>query len=538
MSGLDDACRRIDSLLTGTIREMGIPGLAMAITNRERLLGTKTYGVTDTGTKSLVSEQSIFEIGSLGKPFTSIVLLQLVEEGLLELHAPVSDYLPWFEVRSEHPPITVHHLLNHTSGLVRGTDLAPHGLYESWALRFRKTNLAPGEFFWYSNVGYKTLGFLVEYLTGLSLDDAIRQRILEPLGMKETHPAITAEMRALAATGYTSIFDDRPEHTSHALVPAIWTEYATGDGAQASTVSDMAIYLRMLLSRGSTPHGRILSELSFQSMSENGIWTGGDDYAYGLASYSVDGRRYIGHGGGNAGFRSALVVDMEAGLGVIMLLNRMGETDPIVEIAQQALTLVRRAQLGEALPPLPHSPENRHVSDAAEYAGDYHCGEKILKIRIKDSSLWLFHSGETIALEYRTGDDFHANHPDFSLALFQFRRQNGVVVELFHGGDWYTNARYTGPIEFEHPKQWSAFVGHYRARNPELSNFRIVIRKGQLVLLNPWGNTEPLTPLGEAKFRISEYASSPETLQFDAIVNGGALRADFSGCSYYRTFTP
>lgn len=528
----------LDRLALGAMDALGVPGMALAVTDREGLLKTAAYGVADLGTRSPVAADTLFEIGSLGKPFTVIPLLQLHEAGLLDLHAPVSRYLPWFRIDSDFPEITVHHLLNHTSGLPRGTDIAPHGFYESWALRDFRPAAPPGQYFCYSNVGYKTLGFLLERLTGRPLPEVIRERMLMPLGMSSTFPAITADVRGRTATGHASMFDDRPEHHSHPLAPSIWAPFATGDGAQASTVGDMTAYLRLLLNRGWCPAGRLISERSFGLMTENGIWTGGDYYSYGLASYSVAGRRFIGHGGGNAGFRSAMVVDMQAGLGVIMLANRMGETDPLVEFAQAALTAACAALDGTALPPLPEPMASTDIPDADEYAGSYHSAAGTLVLSADAGRLMLRRDGAPVALERRTRDGFYVPHPDFALALLEFGRQEGRVVEVFHGGDWFVREGYTGPGEFHHPPEWDAYVGHYRTRSPELSNFRIAVRKGELTLLNPWGNTEPLTPLGGGSFRIGGDALSPERLAFAAIEDGQALRADYTGCPYYRTFEP
>mgnify|MGYP000132607371 CR=1 FL=1 len=116
--------------------------------------------------------------------------------------------------------------------------------------------------------------------------------------------------------------------------------------------------------------------------------------------------------------------------------------------------------------------------------------------------------------------------------------EEGRVVEAFHGSDWYVGDGYSGPRRFDYPKVWEAYPGHYRTRNPELSNFRVVLRKGTLALIIPWGKTEPLSRLGDGLFRIGEDHRSPETVCFGPVVEGKALRADYSGCHYYRTFTP
>ena len=516
------------------MRAGAIPGMTLAVTNRERTLKVFAYGLSDVASNTPVTAETVFETGSLGKPLTVIPLLQLREAGELDLTAPISRYLPWFEVQSSHAPITVHHLLNHTSGLIRGTDVAPHGLYESWALRELRTNCAPGEYFWYSNLGYKTLGFLLERLCGASLPEVIQSRVLEPLAMNRTYPAIRLGMQGKTATGYTSVYDDRPEHRSHPITPAIWAEAATGDGAQASTAGDMAAYLRLLLNRGLGPNGRLISEESFELMSGHGVWTGGDFYGYGLATYDVDGRTYVGHGGGSAGFRAALVVDMLAGLGVVLLVNRWGDTEPLVEVAQEALTAVRHDMARLEMPPLPAG-DPTIVKNAADYTGTFRSAGRLIDLEARRRKLVMRYKGKSITLENRAPDSFYVAHQDFEMAWLDFVRQRGRVVEAFYAGEWFTKRTLR---RFRYPKAWDAYVGHYRARNPEISNFRIAVRKNTLVLLNPWGNTEPLVPQEAGVFRVGADPRSPETLRFSAIADGQALRVDYSGCPYYRTFAP
>jgi D-alanyl-D-alanine carboxypeptidase len=516
------------------MREGGIPGMTLAVTDRERTLETFARGVSDVASQAPVTPDTLFEIGSLGKPFTAISLLQLREAGELDLTAPVSRYLPWFEVRSP-APITVHHLLNHTSGIVRGTDIATHGLYESWALRELETRIMPGEYFRYSNLGYKTLGFMLERILGESLPSIVRRRILEPLSMSATYAAITLDMLGATATGYMSVYDDRPEHVGQPVVPSVRAEYAAGDGAQASTAGDMARYLRLLLNRGLGPDGRVLSEESFELMTARSVWTGGDYYGYGLATYDVDGRSYIGHGGGNAGYRSAMVVDLAAGLGVVLLANRMGETDPLVDVAQRALTAVRRARDGLPTRRLPRN-NPTSVPNAAEYAGTYRSVDgRSLTLSASRGKLLLRPEGKAVALERRAPDSFYVPHPEFELAWLDFVRRRGRVVGAFHGGEWFTTSR---PRRVKYPPAWDAYLGHYRSRSPELSNYRVAVRRDALVLLNPWGNVEPLVPLEPGLFRIGADERSPETLRFSAIADGKALRADYSGCPYHRTFAP
>ena len=292
------------------------------------------------------------------------------------------------------------------------------------------------------------------------------------------------------------------------------------------------------MNRGQGPNGSVITAESFDLMTATGVWTGGDFYSYGLAYYSVDGRRYIGHGGGNAGFRSALIVDMEAGLGVVLLANRMGETDPLVEVAQTALTAARAVVVGQNLPGQPEGNNPANVPDAGAYSGNYRGTDRAFSIAAESGGLQLRSDGASVLLERRTHDCSYVPHPDFALFLLEFERRDWTVVAAGHGPDWYVNDRYSGLVSFDYPSHWDAYVGHYRARNPELSNFRVGVRKGTLTLFHPWGNTEPLVPVGEADFRIGLDEWSPETLCFSAIANGRSLRADYSGCPYYRAFNP
>jgi CubicO group peptidase (beta-lactamase class C family) len=528
----------VDRYIKQWIQRFNAPGLTVAVTDRARLIWGSTWGRAEVDLQTPVTGDTLFEIGSLGKPLTNIVLLQLREKGQFDLHAPISRYLPWFQVQSEFPPIAAHHLMSQTGGIVQGTGLAPHGLYESWSLRNTRAGAAPGELCSYSNVGYQVLGFLVEKLTGQSLPDAIQQRVLTPLGMDQTSAAITFDSRQRTATGYACRYDDRPEHPSYGLVPSIWSEYGTGDGCQASTAADMARYLRMLLNRGNTPDGPLISEESFGLLTQQVIWTGTDYYGYGLAMYPEDGRFLIGHGGATAGFTSAILLDMEAGLGAVALVNLAGEPDAVLSLLRYVLPAARAVQRQEELPPPPPTRDPSYVDNGNDYAGSYRSGSQTIQFTAGDSQLLLHHDGQLIALETRARDSFYVPQADFALFLLEFQREAGAVVEAFHGGRYYINQRYSGPRTFDYPEVWNAYPGHYRARSPRFSNFRIIIRKGALFLVYAVGTVESLIPLGDALFRIGSDQRLPDTLRFDAIVDGRALLADYCGCPYFRAFTP
>ena len=541
MTSLDRAFQFIDNYTESRMRAVNMPGLALAVTDRDRLLRVAAFGYADLAAGTPVLPDTMFEIGSIGKSFTNIALLQLVDEGRLDLHVPVSTYLPWFEVQSDYGPITTHHLMTHTAGLPSGTDIGPHGLYEAWALRELRTGAPPGVQFRYSNVGYKTLGFLLETLDGRSYADSIQARVLDPLGMDHSHPVISHETRKLAAVGYRPFYDDRPEHVDHGLVPALWTEYGVGDGCQASTAADMAFYLRMLMNRGRGPAGRVISEDSYRLLTQPAIATrqwGGAQYGYGLILAELEGHSCLGHGGSTTGFVSAIIADMEDGIGVVVLVNGWVRSYGAADMAMHLLKMLRAGVHADKLPEPGPDADPGSIINAADYAGAYGAGENCLTVIADGDRLHLQWDGQECSLQRRGEDAFYAPHPHWERYLLGFGRSEGRVVEAFHGPDWYPGPSYSGPASFDYPEEWKSYPGHYRAYNFGLTNFRIAIRKGELLLIYPSGDHDTLVPIGEDQFRIGTDPHSPETLHFDSVASGQALRAIYSGCPYYRTYTP
>jgi D-alanyl-D-alanine carboxypeptidase len=220
MQGLDEAIRQVDAFIEAQMARHGTPGIALAISNREGLLYERAYGMADAIAGTPMTPRHLVAFGSIGKSFTAIALLQLHEEGWLDLHAPLVTYLPWFEVQSRYGPITIDHLLTHTSGLSGGSDFAVDQRFEAWSARAMQVAHAPGERHHYSNLGYKLLGLVLERLERKPYREIIQQRILDPLGMRDTVPVIIHELRPRMAAAHVCLYDDRPVLPRHPLVTA------------------------------------------------------------------------------------------------------------------------------------------------------------------------------------------------------------------------------------------------------------------------------------------------------------------------------
>ena len=263
MPGLAEAFERIGSALEHHLPVSHAAGAAIAVTDRHETLGVVVRGFADVASGAPVRPETRFMIGSISKSFAAIVVLQEVEAGRLDLHTSVNELLPWLELPEPFGPITLHHLLTHTSGLAAGTEDAPTGLGVATLLRSVPATFPPGAHFWYSNDAYKLVGLVLERVTSTPAHELIRQRVLEPLGMTSSVAAITEDIRTDLATGYEPVFTDRPAQLRHPLVPAIFTVSSTVDGSIVSNVIDMAAHARLLLNRGRGPSGTILSEPMF-----------------------------------------------------------------------------------------------------------------------------------------------------------------------------------------------------------------------------------------------------------------------------------
>ena len=534
-----DALCKIDRYVERRRHQVGNPAMAIALTDRERTVHLGTYGATDPRGNTPVTPDTLFEIGSISKTFGAVVAMQAWEAGLIELHAPVTAYLPWFQVRSTYEsPITIHHLLSHSAGLVYSADYSPDPRGVVWGLREMAVGFAPGEHYSCSEPGYQTLTLVLEEVYGKPYAEIVQAGILDPLDMAGSVSAITHAIRPRLPQGYRRLYDDRPPHVSHPTVPAAWLELNSADGAIASTAQDMTKFVRMLLNRGRGPRERILSEESLELMAREAVK--GSQYGYGMYVFDQDGCRQIGHGGDMPGYEAYMRVDLDSGLGTVLLAAQPYPSG----LWRQVYTFWRASSLGQELPELLPPADPTRVGNAQDYAGTYRAHGRSITFLAGRERLYLNQSGERVALEQRGDDRFYANHPRFDLFFLQFGRGGskgdapGPVVEVTYGSDWYVNDGYAGPTQFEYPPEWDAYAGHYRMHNPWLTNFRVIVRRGALFFVWPWGDENPLVPVDDGSFRVGEDAHSPERVRFDQIVDGKALRATLSGCNYYRFFTP
>ena len=274
----------ISSVLKTATDRGDVPGVAVAVVNKDGLLYNEAYGKSRTLTGTPMAKDTIFNMASMTKPVTSVAIMMLVDEGKLKLDDEVATYLPkWkaplviskfneadasYETRPAKRAITIRHLLTHTSGI--GYGFSSPTLTKIMA-KEKKTELDlpllfdPGES-WAYGASTRVLGHVVEAISGQKIDAFLASRILQPLGMHDTSYLVPAEkvsrVVAVNARGADGKFVERP-------VPATLPAQVQGDGGLYGTSTDYGLFLRMLLNRGTLNGRRILSERSVKTIFEN-----------------------------------------------------------------------------------------------------------------------------------------------------------------------------------------------------------------------------------------------------------------------------
>ena len=325
-------------------------GLSLAVADHDGAIWAATVGFADIAARREVTAGTLFEIGSISKGFTSALILQAQEAGLVDIDGPLEEYLPWFEVRSRFRPISLRDLMTHTAGIVSGTDFSGESAFEVWSLRETEATAEPGTWFHYSNVGYKALGLVLASVHGQPYHEVLRDRLLRPLGMAESESSITHDTRHRLAVGYEPFYDDRAPRREDGLVPATWVETSSADGSIAASARDMTAWLRFLITGGLCGSGtRLLGTSSMEEMLSPLVESDepGFSYGLGLSISRVDGHRYASHGGGMIGYHAHMACDLDEGLGAVVLANGDG---PWQELTFHALGVLRAERTGSPEP--------------------------------------------------------------------------------------------------------------------------------------------------------------------------------------------
>jgi CubicO group peptidase (beta-lactamase class C family) len=323
-------------------------GLAVGVVRNGHLDFFHGHGVANIESNTPITEDTSFRIASISKTFTAIAVMQLWEQGLIDLDAPANHYLRAYRLvpaKASFRFATVRHLLTHTAGVPQtvhpsrmlrsgwfgesvklGTPVPPLAEYYSGGLRLVAE---PGTIFTYTDHGFATLGQIVEDVTGQSLDRYLREHIFEPLGMTHTDLLRSDLVRSHLATGYTL-----RSGGAEAVIDRDWV--AAAASSVYSTPRDMARYLAALLGGGANEHGSVLKPATLADMFQPHYQPDPRVAGFGLGFFRVNlgGHLAVEHQGVLPGFHSQIFLAPDDGVGVMAFTN--GAWQPMMWLPAEA----------------------------------------------------------------------------------------------------------------------------------------------------------------------------------------------------------
>jgi CubicO group peptidase (beta-lactamase class C family) len=355
---LADVQRRLTEAAERSLYAYRVPSISLALVHDGRIVWAKAFGYENAAKAVPADPDTVYVTGSIFKVVIASAVMQLVDEGKLDLDAPVNRYLKGYQIPSrfeKEAPLTVRHLLSHHGGIPNGAQIIsvwarqpPLPLDEVVHKRVR-VGTRPGEKFEYSNFGFAFLGYLVGELSGTRCERALRQRLLDPLDMKHTVFEPTPEMLEHLAVPYVNSPDGKdvvPTYPVHLDV------YPAGE--IYSTPSDMARFLLLHLNRGKVNGKQLLSARSVAEMAKLQYAKKDERSGVGLGWMIAPhhDRQILWHNGAVPGYFSYMAIDPAKGNGVVLFTNKYTVlepafglfTDPLVDLRQLALELLERLQ--------------------------------------------------------------------------------------------------------------------------------------------------------------------------------------------------
>lgn len=411
-----DGTDRAGDFVNDYLKRKQIPGCAVMVRRDGKVVRLAGYGLANLEHGVRVTPQTVFQSGSIGKQFTAMAVMMLIEQGKLSLDDPISKHLA---VPPTWSGITMRHLLTHTAGI--GDYPEDFSLQKNYTedemlkiITALPLGFAPGEKWNYSSLGYVTLGILIHKLSGEFYGDLLQKRVFGPLGMKNTRVISEPDIISNRAAGY--ILKDGVLKNQEWVAPTVNT---TADGSLYFSLEDVAKWDEALEAK------KLVSPAGFEQM-----WTpvklnngSSAPYGFGWGIRKTDsGRRILEHGGAWQGFATYIARYPDDHLTVAILSNRAGV----------AAGYIAKKVAGFYIPELaPRAPVAVKLDPALlrSYAGDYRLDDRFtVKVTVAGDRLETTWLGQKILMVPESETAFFEEDSD---RTFRFTKDdNGKVTAL------------------------------------------------------------------------------------------------------------
>lgn len=327
--------RLLETWIENQISYGKFPGVAVGIVYNGETIYQKGFGYADKENKIPSTPETTYRIASLSKVFTAIGIMILRDESKLSLDDPIEKHLPWFKIKplkNSDPSITIRQVLSHSSGL--STNFSNYNvdfIYPSKEELQRlasvkiKTVYSPNTIWKYGNEAYSLLGQIIEVVSGMTFEQFIKDRILDPLQMTSTTASQNKSFQPHLATGYGRKMPDG----SQQIFPFIDTKAGAPMGGMSSNVIDLCKFMEWQMRLMSNDKEEVLNPNTLREMQRVQFVDEDWQWGYGFGVFHDNGKVFIGHNGGFMGYLTHTSINAKEKTGITVCVNSLdGEPFP------------------------------------------------------------------------------------------------------------------------------------------------------------------------------------------------------------------
>jgi CubicO group peptidase (beta-lactamase class C family) len=466
----DSLISKSRSLIEETMTNENIPGLAVAIIDNNKIIWTEGFGFTDIDMKRKVTPETIFSIQSASKTITATAVIMAVQDHIINLDKPISDYLKAFSVKSRFEPnpqekITMRRLLSHTAGFTMEAPLGNNCYPESPSFEKHIQSISDtwlrypvGQRYSYSNLGVDLAGYILQVTGGKTFADYVKEKLLTPTGMNNS----SFDMEIIRkdsnrAIGHSIYCSQVPLEVP--MIPS---------GGFYTNVSDLAKFVQLYLNRGKVNGRRILKTEYIKEIYSIPfpVEDQYEGYALGIAKIWNDKYHvsYYNHNGGGFGFLSSMTWYPDYGIGLIILTNNDNNTIQY-KLSDQIMDLLLGSEEPKniQLPDLAKTDNRLYSPDPSEltkFAGRYLGRDQQLNVIIKDKVIFVSNDRDSSIGKFvapnicRTGNDYYRFMPSGKTPAY--------MVRINDGATWDYNDGPNDPSGLV-KEEWNNYTGTYTA---------------------------------------------------------------------------
>lgn len=516
----------LNAFIQSEMTDKELPGMSIALVDGKQIVWQQGFGFSNPQTKIPITADTVFRVGSVSKLFTDIAVMQLVEQGKLDLDAPITNYLPDFKPRNSfNKPITLRQLMSHRAGLVRESPIGSY--FDSTAPTLQQTveslnqtNLVyePETRTKYSNAGIAVVGYILEKTQNQSFADYLKQTLLEPLGMKQSSFAPSPEInKNLAKAQMWTVFGktfDAPVFEL-GIAPA---------GSMYATTGDLAHFASALFGDSNILKPTMLEKMWQLQYAAPNQKSG---FGIGFRVSDLNGHRLVGHGGAIYGFSTQLSVLPDDKLGVIVISTKdfsNGVTSRIAELALKSMLAERENK------PIPQ-PEKTSPVDSQlirKIAGRYSDGEQTIELIKRGENLSVIETKGGFEARLRSlGNDLVVDDK-FTFGNRLTPSADGSSVKI---GDKTLKLISTGKPSVI-PEKWLGLIGEY---GPDYNTLYVFERDGKLWILIEQFEYDQLEEVSKDVFNFPKSGLyDGEQVVFKRDTKGQATEVIAAGISFKR----